>query len=97
MKIEVVWGGADLQWLIELEVEEGTTIGEVIHQCSQNKMIPEEYIDPNRVGIFGQLSPPDQPLAGGDRIELYRPLKGDPKEIRRALAQVERAKKGSVV
>jgi putative ubiquitin-RnfH superfamily antitoxin RatB of RatAB toxin-antitoxin module len=45
-------------------------------------------LDPSAVGIFGKRVAPDARLADGDRVELYRPLRLDPKERRR-----ERAKK----
>ena len=46
-----------------------------------------------RFGIFGQLCRPDQVLADGDRIELYRPLLVDPKEARRRRAEVRSKKR----
>ena len=41
-----------------------------------------------RVGIFGQLCLPEQVLEEGDRIEIYQPLKIDPKDARRRRAEV---------
>ena len=43
-------------------------------------------LDRQRVGVFGKLAPLDRALSDGDRVEIYRPLVGDPKEIRRQLA-----------
>ena len=41
------------------------------------------------MGVFGKAIKDDYSLQQGDRIELYRPLIADPKEVRR-----QRAKKG---
>ena len=35
------------------------------------------------LGIFGRQVKDDTVLQNGDRVELYRPLKADPKEARR--------------
>jgi len=42
------------------------------------------------VGIFGELRTRDDIPEDGDRIELYRPLKDDPRERRRARVQQAR-------
>ena len=39
------------------------------------------------VGVFGQRVAPDAPLRDGDRVEVYRALKVDPKEARRRRAR----------
>ncbi|HBM84553.1 MAG TPA: RnfH family protein, partial [Halieaceae bacterium] len=43
-------------------------------------------LDDARLGIFGKLVAADQALRAGDRVEIYRPLKADPKEVRKARA-----------
>jgi hypothetical protein len=43
-------------------------------------------LEDSRLGIFGKLVAPDQVLQAGDRVEIYRPLKADPKEVRKARA-----------
>lgn len=46
------------------------------------------------VGIFGEACTRERRLAPGDRIELYRPLRVDPKAARRARAQQTQTEKG---
>ena len=41
---------------------------------------------PHGAGIFGRRVPLDTKLAEGDRVEIYRPLRADPKEARRRRA-----------
>ena len=45
----------------------------------------------NKVGIFGKLGKPGDPLHAGDRVEIYRPLIADPKQVRK-----QRAAEGKV-
>ena len=46
----------------------------------------EPQPDPKKVGIFGHAVAPDTPLSDGDRVELYRDLAQDPRELRRTRA-----------
>ncbi|RKF17506.1 RnfH family protein [Alginatibacterium sediminis] len=88
--IEVVYGDDQRQVLLELEVEKGCSIQEAI--VLSNIQEHFEQIDPATasVGIFSRAAKLDQVLKSGDRIEIYRPLIADPKELRKIRA--ERAK-----
>ena len=44
-------------------------------------------------GVWGKVRPPHYVLRAGDRIEIYRPLKADPKQARRARAGNKSARK----
>lgn len=46
------------------------------------------------VGIFGEICARDRVLESGDRVELYRPLRVDPKSARRARARETQTDKG---
>jgi putative ubiquitin-RnfH superfamily antitoxin RatB of RatAB toxin-antitoxin module len=57
---------------------------------------PEIDLNVNQIGIFGKLSKLDAPLRNLDRVEIYRPLIADPKEVRKQRAEEGKAmKKGS--
>lgn len=45
--------------------------------------IPAETIASAGIGVYGRRRELHEPLAGGDRVELYRPLLADPKQARR--------------
>ncbi len=90
LTIEVVAGDAGRQTLRRLVVPEGTTVSDAIKRAGLDAVLPDLEIDPARLGIFGQRVEPDQPLKDGDRVEIYRPLKADPKEVRRQLAALNR-------
>ena len=87
--IEVAHATPDKQVLLLLNVLPGTTVAEAIDQSGISKQFPDLKIDPGAIGIFSRKVPLDYLLRAGDRIEIYRPLIADPKEVRR-----ERAKKG---
>ena len=84
--IEVVYALPDEQALIALDVPEGTTARQAVERSGLAQRYPE--IDPARVklGIFGRVAPGDRALRDGDRVEIYRSLRVDPKDARRARA-----------
>jgi len=89
--IEVVLAMPDRQELVSLEVEEGTTLAGAISLSRVAEKFDGFEPDLDRVGIFGHKTSPDQVLRAGDRVEIYRPLLADPKEVRR-LRALEQAK-----
>ncbi len=97
MRVEVVAGFSHEQVLIELDLPKEATVEEAVMAADLQAHLPELVIDWGRVGIFGRLCPRDQVLGEGDRVEVYRPLSADPKEVRRELASLERARKNTVV
>jgi uncharacterized protein len=52
-----------------------------------------QAVGAGRVGIYGRVVPPGTIVRDGDRVEIYRPLVADPKELRRARAAKKRAKR----
>lgn len=84
--VEVVFARPDRQPVLLVEVPAGSTVEQAIHASGVLTRFPEIDLERNRVGVFGKLTRLDRVVAAGDRIEIYRPLIGDPKEIRRQLA-----------
>jgi putative ubiquitin-RnfH superfamily antitoxin RatB of RatAB toxin-antitoxin module len=48
---------------------------------------PEIDLARNKVGIFSKLVKLDEKVRDRDRVEIYRPLIADPKEVRRKRAE----------
>ena len=67
-------------------ISPGTSVARAIELSGIRGVHPGIAADA-ALGIHGRLVRPDEPVAAGDRIELYRPLPEDPKETRRALAR----------
>ena len=86
IRVEVVLAMADRQELVVLEVAVGTTIAEAITQSGLPGMFEGFELDLANVGVFGRKASPEQVLQAGDRVEIYRPLIADPKEVRRQRA-----------
>jgi putative ubiquitin-RnfH superfamily antitoxin RatB of RatAB toxin-antitoxin module len=87
--IEVAYAAPDKQVLLGLSVQKGTTVAEGIEQSAIQDKFPELKMDIKAVGIFSRKVTLDHVLREGDRIEIYRPLIADPKEVRRQRALKE--------
>jgi len=93
INIEVVYALADEQTLFKVPVPQGTTLIEAIRLSGVLEKYPEIDLSKNKLGIFGKLSKADARLRDRDRVEIYRPLVADPKEIRRQRAADGKAMK----
>ena len=90
MQIEVVYALPERQVLRRSSLSEGSTVEDAVRASGLLAEFPE--IDPLRMGIYGKAVSKDTILRDRDRVELYRPLRADPKEVRRARAARKRAK-----
>ncbi len=90
--IEVVYALPAKQTLLRQQVAAGTTVLEAVRASGILEIHPEIDIATSKLGIFGKLVKPDTVLREKDRIEIYRPLIADPKEVRR-----KRAEEGKVM
>jgi len=89
IEIEVAAASPRRQIVVRLTVPAGTTLIEAVRQADLPGRLPGFHVSADRLGVFGQLRPPEWVLQAGDRAEAYRPLSADPKEIRRRLAESE--------
>jgi uncharacterized protein len=78
------------QWLWEVTLADGATVAEALDQARGLKPGLDVPWTAD-VGIFGELCDRAAVPRDGDRIEIYRPLKSDPKESRRARAKARKA------
>lgn len=86
IQVEVVLAMPERQALVTLEVAAGSTVADAISRSGLPELFEGFELDLAKVGIFGQKTSPDQVLSEGDRVEIYRPLIADPKEVRRQRA-----------
>ena len=93
MHVEVVYALPGEQQLLALAVEEGTTVEEAIERSGIRDRFPDMVVAPALVGTFGTRTALDAQVRDGDRIEIYRSLIADPKEVRRARAKLRGSKK----
>jgi putative ubiquitin-RnfH superfamily antitoxin RatB of RatAB toxin-antitoxin module len=90
--IEVVFALPNEQTLLRKVVAAGTTVADAIQASGILQKYPQIDLSASKLGIFGKLVKPDTALRDRDRIEIYRPLIADPKEVRR-----KRAEEGKVM
>ncbi len=93
--VEVAYALPDTQVIIPLQVTSGSTIRAAIEQSGLLERFPDIDLSQNKVGIFGKLGKLDQTLREKDRVEIYRKLIADPKEVRKQRAAAgKKMKKG---
>jgi uncharacterized protein len=68
-----------LEW--NLDLPEGATVRDAVLASGWRQAAPAQ--DVPEVGVWGRRCTPQQVLRDGDRVEVYRPLKVDPKVARR--------------
>ena len=92
MKIEVAYALRHKQTLLNIEVDDNASVEDAIQQSNILKKYPEINLKKNKVGIFGKITSLDVKLREKDRVEIYRPLIADPKEVRK-----QRAAEGKIM
>jgi putative ubiquitin-RnfH superfamily antitoxin RatB of RatAB toxin-antitoxin module len=92
IQVEVTYAKPERQDIISLKLPEGSTIQQVIEASGLLQRNPEIELAKAKVGIYGKLSRLDTVVRARDRVEIYRPLIADPKEVRK-----QRAAEGKVM
>jgi hypothetical protein len=95
--VEVVYALADKQKLLRLSVPYGTTVRQAAELSGMAAHFPDLDLATSPLGIFGKAvaKPDERVLEDGERVEIYRPLVADPKEVRKQrAAKAARAKAG---
>ena len=100
INVEVAYALPQKQVLKALTVASGTTALQAIEQSGILQDFPEIDTNSDRVGVFSQVlgtkglaEPAVYQLQPMDRVEIYRPLIADPKEVRRRRAEEAKAKR----
>lgn len=85
--VEIAYALPAAQVLRKLELDAGATVEDVIRRSGLLEEFPEIDLAVNKVGIFSKLVKLDEVVRDRDRVEIYRPLIADPKEVRRKRAE----------
>lgn len=86
----VVYATPAAQWIWRVTLADAATVRDALGAARSQAGAVDVPWDAE-VGIFGELCDPGAVPLDGDRIEIYRPLKADPKESRRERARDRRA------
>lgn len=92
LRIEVVYALPTTQQVVGLKLPQGSTVRQAINASGLLQKYPEIDLVKNKVGVFAKLAKLDTALRDQDRVEIYRPLIADPKEVRK-----QRAAEGKVM
>ena len=84
--VEIAYALSEEQVIISIKVPTIFNVQQAIEKSGIQKKFPSIDLSKNKVGIFGKKTTLDQTLNDRDRIEIYRPLILDPKEMRRKRA-----------
>lgn len=96
ISVEVCYALPDKQFLILVKINEGATVEAVILASGILALRDDVDLTQNKVGIFSRPAKLTDIVSDGDRVEIYRPLIADPKEMRRKrAAEASRKKKKS--
>lgn len=97
INVEVSYALPDKQKILAVEVNEDTTVYDAVVQSGIEQQFAELDITTAKMGIFGKAvaKPKTVVVTEGDRIEIYRPLIADPKEVRKARAAKVKAEKAA--
>ncbi len=68
---------------LPLQLPAGSRLVDALRESALLLGLPDAEVDALQTGIWGRKLPPEQVLRDGDRVELYRALKVDPKVARR--------------
>ncbi|MBK0033922.1 RnfH family protein [Erwinia sp. S43] len=85
--VEVVYALPEKQYLYSVKVPEGSTVEEAIRASGLLDLRNDIDLKENKVGIYSRPVKLHDEVQSGDRIEIYRPLIADPKELRRQRAE----------
>ncbi|WP_419794115.1 RnfH family protein [Pseudomonas palleroniana] len=88
VEIEVVYAAEDRQVLLAVTVPVGTSLRGAVRASGIAAQFPGVELAEYPLGVFGKVveKPDERTVSAGDRIEIYRPLLADPKEVRRLRA-----------
>ena len=92
INVDVCYGLPEKQLLIKVKLSEGSTLQQALEASGILVKHPEIDLKKNKFGVFAKLSKVDTVLRDRDRVEIYRPLIADPKEVRK-----QRAAEGKVM
>ncbi|GAA0498697.1 RnfH family protein [Tatumella terrea] len=87
IQVEVVYALPEKQYLRTVSVPEGSTIEQAVIASGLPELRKDINLAENKVGIYSRAAKLQDVVQAGDRVEIYRPLLADPKELRRQRAE----------
>ena len=85
--VEVAYALPEKQYLQRVTLQEGATVEEAIRASGLLELRTDIDLTKNKVGTYSRPAKLSDSVHDGDRVEIYRPLIADPKELRRQRAE----------
>ncbi|MCP4414172.1 MAG: RnfH family protein [Gammaproteobacteria bacterium] len=93
--VEVAYAFPETQSLLSINVDEGCTAIEAVKLSGMADLYPDMDMEQLQLGIFSKSCTHEHILKAGERVEIYRPLIADPKEVRKKRAAEMAARKAA--
>lgn len=87
IRVEVVYALPDKQYLRTVKLREGASVEDAIRSSGLLELRSDISLEKNKVGVYSRPVKLTDVVNDGDRVEIYRPLIADPKELRRQRAE----------
>ena len=94
IQVEVVFAKPTDQTIRTLMVQEGSTVEDAILRTNFLHGVEEGSVE---YGVWGKVVPKTHRLQEGDRVEIYRPLKLDPKAKRQLIIKKKALRKAGLM
>jgi hypothetical protein len=92
LQVDVVYALPERQEVVAVSLPAGSTVSQAIDASGLLTRHPEIDLAKNKLGVYAKLAKADTVLRDRDRVEIYRPLIADPKQVRK-----QRAAEGKVM
>ena len=93
IQVDLAYATPEKQWVLPVKLKSGATAYDAVVESGIVDKVPGLNIETAAIGVFGKAerTPRTRVLLDGERVEIYRPLIADPKEVRkkRAAAKTE--------
>jgi len=87
IQVEVVYALPERQYLRKVRLAVGSNVEQGIQDSGLLELRRDIDLQSNKLGIYSRPAKLGDLLNDGDRVEIYRPLIADPKELRRQRAE----------
>ena len=86
LTVEVALACRDKQRIVTIEIAAGSSLRDAVRASGIDALFPDIDVASAPLGVWGAARADDVPARAGDRIEIYRTLRNDPRALRMRLA-----------
>ena len=86
LRVYVLYALPECQVTVAVDLRHAATAADAVRASGLLERFSLDWNEASPLGLYGQVIESSRRLAPGDRIEILRPLRHDPREIRRRLA-----------